>query len=255
MSQFNQLKQKLTQLITSNSESIKAKCNNVNKRATLCQQAQLSFCLRWCLAHLMGQRHALLMNFSPIKLSQFRFSVRNDRISVTKAIPVASPFAANSGVYFYEVSLVTAKEMCFGWTTWGTTMDCNYKLGGAANSIGFDGLRGCIWHNAENNGGKPIVSNLQCWQIGDRLGCLIDLDLYQFVFYLNGKQIVKLSQSENQVIFHSPPYFAIATVGSAQQCRFNFGQFQFSHPPKLNFRHSMNNHMELLQNIDLWQRK
>ena len=67
------------------------------------------------------------------------------------------------------------------------------------------------------------------WRAGDVLGCLLDLNRYKVIFYLNGTPLRPYSQIFKRV---RTGFFAAASFMTYQQCEFNFGQKPFRYPPR-----------------------
>jgi len=78
--------------------------------------------------------------------------------------------------------------------------------------------------------------------MGDVLGSLIDVEGKVVKFYLNGRLIVSSS-----IIFKasSSEFYVGASFMSFQQCRFNFGNTPFAHPPSDIEYRTFNDHATL----------
>jgi hypothetical protein len=59
-----------------------------------------------------------------------------------------------------------------------------YGIGDDEFSLAYDGCRRLIWHNAHNE-----AQSRQCWHPGDVLGCLLDLNKLEVIFYINGSPL------------------------------------------------------------------
>lgn len=127
-------------------------------------------------------------------------------------------YSFNSGIYFYEVILLTSSMMEIGWATKHSEGE-NFKL-----TLSFDGHHRILWHF---NDGTPNL-NLNRWKAGDVLGCLIKLDEGSLttVFYLNGRPVFKRFVDST---FHS--YCPALSIGCHQQVYVNIGQAPFQRPP------------------------
>ncbi|KDR02356.1 RING finger and SPRY domain-containing protein 1 [Zootermopsis nevadensis] len=56
-----------------------------------------------------------------------------------------------------------------------------YGIGDDEFSLAYDGCRRLIWYNARNE-----AQSRQSWHPGDVLGCLLDLNKPEVIFYING---------------------------------------------------------------------
>ena len=135
-------------------------------------------------------------------------------------------FEATTGVYFYEVTLLTSGPARIGWSS-KKSLKAGDIVGSDHKSIGYDGYRNWIWHD---NRSYPINSNqldLPAWKSGDVVGCLIDLSAPQalFTFYLNGIQI----KYQSPTILLNIPLSPTVSLSVAQQCIFNFGSTPFQY--------------------------
>lgn len=103
--------------------------------------------------------------------------------------------------------------------------------------MAYDGCRRLIWHNARND-----PQTRPCWQPGDVLGCLLDLQVPEMLFYINGEALPPCTR-----VFATARsgFFAAASFMSFQQCRFNFGAEPFRYPPTDREFTSFNDHATL----------
>lgn len=117
-----------------------------------------------------------------IKIGLSGLEVRNDT-SDFETIRATTPVA--SGVWFYEVFLVTGGIMQIGFATKHLEFspEQGIGVGDDSNSVAFDGYRRKLWHF---NGNWTVGS--KTWKAGDTVGCLIDFKNQQFRFYLNGEE-------------------------------------------------------------------
>ncbi|XP_075681116.1 RING finger and SPRY domain-containing protein 1-like [Dermatophagoides pteronyssinus] len=206
---------------------------------------QLGFCAQWCLDNVFTKK-GRKFSYKKVDYSNLNVILNvNDKTEFLKLSPdglsarcdtytfecVRSNYPVSSGIYFYEVILLTSGIMQIGWATKSTSFK-NHEgsgVGDDAHSIAFDGCRRVIWHNMTN-----YEHNLPLWNAGDIVGCLIDFTKKRFIFYLNGKKIEigrKISNKIN-LVFSDEPYYAAASLMSYQHCHFNFGQSPFKYPPK-----------------------
>ncbi|XP_026727830.1 RING finger and SPRY domain-containing protein 1-like [Trichoplusia ni] len=139
---------------------------------------------------------------------------------------VRCTFEVSVGCWYYECTIITAGVMQIGWATRGSHFMNHegYGIGDDLYSLSYDGCRKLIWHEA-----KPSpLHNVTQWQSGDVVGCLIDMDMGEAVFYLNGEHVrtcTELFETTRQ------GFFAAASFMAFQQCRFNFGSEPFQYPP------------------------
>lgn len=201
---------------------------------------QVGFCAQWCLDNLFikqGRPYTYevtdrtnvnaMLNSNDVseylKISADGLIARCDASSFES---VRCTFQADSGVWFYEVLIVTAGVMQIGWATKDSKFlnHEGYGIGDDEFSVAYDGCRQLIWYNAlSQSHAHP------CWKPGDILGTLLDLDTYRIVFYLNGDPLLPNAQ-----VFHNAKsgFFAAASFMTFQQCEFNFGREPFKFPPE-----------------------
>ncbi|KAH3778564.1 hypothetical protein DPMN_180031 [Dreissena polymorpha] len=147
------------------------------------------------------------------------------RCDVSSFESVRCTFQVDSGVWYYEVTIVTAGVMQIGWAT----KDSNflnhegYGIGDDEFSIAYDGCRQRIWYSAHS---QPHTH--PCWKPGDILGLLLEVDNQYIIFSLNG---VPLPQERDLFLCARSGFFAAASFMSYQQCEFNFGAKPFRFPP------------------------
>src|SRR5438132_155476 len=78
----------------------------------------------------------------------------------------------SSGVWYYEVLLITAGVMQIGWATKNSKYlnHEGYGIGDDECSLSYDGCRQLIWHSAVST-----PQSLPPWKAGDVLGTLLDI--------------------------------------------------------------------------------
>lgn len=157
----------------------------------------------------------------PVKLSTSGLMVRSDCVT---PYTLQSEFVITSGVYFYEVTLVTGGSMAVGWASRDSSvLEERGRLLGADDdrSIGFNGHQRSISHSE-----TVTLGEIAAWRVGDTVGCLLDTDRHKAVFYLNGLPIYcKVNH------FNGRHIVAAATLTHCQQIYFNFGQHEWKFPP------------------------
>ncbi|XP_067905680.1 RING finger and SPRY domain-containing protein 1 isoform X2 [Heterodontus francisci] len=142
---------------------------------------------------------------------------------------VRCTFCVDSGVWYYEVTVITSGVMQIGWATKDSKFlnHEGYGIGDDEYSCAYDGCRQLIWYNARS---EPHMH--PCWKEGDTIGFLLDLNKKAMIFYLNGNQL----PPEKQVFSSATSgFFAAASFMSYQQCEFNFGAKPFKYSPAVKF--------------------
>ncbi|XP_004069876.1 RING finger and SPRY domain-containing protein 1 isoform X1 [Oryzias latipes] len=204
---------------------------------------QVGFCSQWSLDNLFlkeGRRFTYekvnltninaMLNSNDVseylKISPTGLEARCDASSFES---VRCTFCVDSGVWYYEVTVITSGVMQIGWATKDSKFlnHEGYGIGDDEYSCAYDGCRQLIWYNARS---KP--HSHPCWKEGDAIGFLLDLSKKQMIFYLNGNPL----PPEKQVFSSATSgFFAAASFMSYQQCEFNFGSKPFRHPPSVKF--------------------
>lgn len=158
-----------------------------------------------------------------LKISPDGLEARSDASSFES---VRCTFSVDSGVWYYEVTIVTTGVMQIGWATKRSKF-FNYDgfgIGDDEFSCAYDGCRQLLWHLAFSH-----RHNHRAWQEGDVLGLLLDLQRSEIIFYMNGNPL----PPEKEVFKHAKGgFFAAASFMSHQQCLFNFGATPFKYPPQ-----------------------
>ncbi|XP_009857963.2 zinc finger protein isoform X1 [Ciona intestinalis] len=157
-----------------------------------------------------------------LKLSADGLEARSDASSLES---VRCTYCVNSGVWYYEVTIITPGVMQIGWATKKSKFFNydGYGIGDDEYSCAYDGCRQLYWHQAQSR--RHIHP---AWREGDILGLLLDLEKNQVIFYLNGDPL----PSEGGIFNHAKEgFFAAASFMSHQQCIFNFGAKPFKFPP------------------------
>lgn len=202
-------------------------------------QRQAGFCSQWCLdnlflvegrklsyEHVDHEKLNVVLNTNDVseylKISANGCQARCDATSFES---VRCTFQVDSGVWFYEATVITSGVMQIGLATKNSKFQNHegYGVGDDEYSLAYDGCRQLIWHNA-----KSQSHSHRPWTAGDTLGVLLDLDLQEVIFYLNGVPL-----PPNKQVFDNAKvgFFAAASFMSFQQCDFNFGRMPFAHAP------------------------
>lgn len=90
-------------------------------------------------------------------------------------------YAATSGKWYYECTLLTAGCCQVGWADGafeGNSAD-GQGVGDDSSSWAFDGYRSMLWHEVSEDWGHK-------WKVGDVVGLSIDIDNREMFFFLNG---------------------------------------------------------------------
>ncbi|XP_077049483.1 RING finger and SPRY domain-containing protein 1 [Siphateles boraxobius] len=204
---------------------------------------QVGFCAQWSLDNLFI-KEGRQFTYEKVNLSNINAMLNSNDVSeYLKISPtglearcdassfesVRCTFCVDSGVWYYEVTVITSGVMQIGWATKDSKFlnHEGYGIGDDEYSCAYDGCRQLIWYNARS---KP--HSHPCWKEGDAIGFLLDLSKKQMIFYLNGHQL----PPEKQVFSSATSgFFAAASFMSYQQCEFNFGAKPFRHPPSFKF--------------------
>uniref|UniRef100_A0A8C7PVU5 Ring finger and SPRY domain containing 1 n=1 Tax=Oncorhynchus mykiss TaxID=8022 RepID=A0A8C7PVU5_ONCMY len=204
---------------------------------------QVGFCSQWSLDNLF-LKDGRQFTYEKVNLSNINAMLNSNDVSeYLKISPsglearcdassfesVRCTFCVDSGVWYYEVTVVTSGVMQIGWATKDSKFlnHEGYGIGDDEYSCAYDGCRQLIWYNARS---KP--HSHPCWKEGDVIGFLLDLGKKQMLFFLNGHEL----PPEKQVFSSATSgFFAAASFMSYQQCEFNFGAKPFRHPPSVKF--------------------
>ncbi|KAM8892986.1 RING finger and SPRY domain-containing protein 1 [Spinachia spinachia] len=204
---------------------------------------QVGFCSQWSLDNLF-LKEGRQFTYEKVNLTNINTMLNSNDVSeYLKISPtglearcdassfesVRCTFCVDSGVWYYEVTVITSGVMQIGWATKDSKFlnHEGYGIGDDEYSCAYDGCRQLIWYNARS---KP--HSHPCWKEGDAIGFLLDLGKKQMIFYLNGHQL----PPEKQVFSSATSgFFAAASFMSYQQCEFNFGAKPFRHPPSGKF--------------------
>lgn len=160
-----------------------------------------------------------------LKISPTGLEARCDASSFES---VRCTFCASTGVWYYEVTLLTAGVMQIGWATKDSKFlnHEGYGIGDDEFSYAYDGCRQLIWHGA-----RSTPHHHPPWVPGDVLGLLIDLERGKVAFSMNGDTIIR----DFKAALSGAGFFAAASFMSFQHCIFNFGAKPFMFPPNVPF--------------------
>uniref|UniRef100_A0A3P9BDB2 Ryanodine receptor 2 n=1 Tax=Maylandia zebra TaxID=106582 RepID=A0A3P9BDB2_9CICH len=126
-------------------------------------------------------------------------------------------YCVNTGKWYFELEVLTAGEMRVGWARPGCLPD--QELGSDDQAFVFDGFKVQRWHQGNEHFGRA-------WQIGDVVGCMVDLNEHTMMFTLNGE--VLLDDSGSELAFKdfevSEGFIPVCSLGVCQAGRMNFGK-------------------------------
>jgi len=202
---------------------------------------QVGFCAQWCLDNLFIQDGRpfsymtedtagteVMLNANDVseylKIAPSGLEARCDAFSFES---VRCTFQVDSGVWYYELEVVTEGIMQVGWATKESKFlnHDGYGIGDDEHSVAFDGCRQLVWHHA---GSQSIAHQVERWKAGDIVGSLLDLNKKKLTFFHNG---LAISPIYDFFAHNESGFFAAASFMSFQQCRFNFGSRPFKFPP------------------------
>ncbi|XP_033754657.1 RING finger and SPRY domain-containing protein 1-like [Pecten maximus] len=218
------------------------------------QKREVGFCAKWCLDNLFvteGRKFShesedlsavnVMLNSNDVseylKISPDGTEARSDASSFES---VRCTFQVDSGIWYYEVTVITDGVMQIGWATKDSSFlnHEGYGIGDDEYSMAYDGCRQLIWYNAESK-----THGHSCWKPGNTVGLLLNLEEKELTFSLNGKCL----PPHRDLFEHAKGgFFAAASFMSYQQCEFNFGASKpYKFPPKdVKFK-SFNDHAYL----------
>ncbi|WCJ31794.1 E3 ubiquitin-protein ligase RKP [Euphorbia peplus] len=126
------------------------------------------------------------------------------------------------GKWMYEVTLDTCGVQQLGWATLSCPFTDHKGVGDADDSYAFDGKRVRKWNKNAEPYGQP-------WVIGDVIGCCINLDDDEILFYRNG---ISLGVAFHGVRKMGPQcgYYPAISLSQGERCELNFGARPFRYP-------------------------
>jgi hypothetical protein len=126
-----------------------------------------------------------------------------------------------TGRWFYECTLLSDGLLQIGWASplFRCDPSCGQGTGDHVNSWAFDGLRSKKWNVSCESYGKR-------WRQGDVIGVLVDMDLLEMRYFINGEDL-----GAAFVNFTTSELFPALSLNVRQAIRVNFGQYKFVHPP------------------------
>ncbi|KFD64964.1 hypothetical protein M514_11549 [Trichuris suis] len=126
-------------------------------------------------------------------------------------------YAVTSGKWYFEFEVRTPGFMSVGWMDVDSPPDAD--LGTGKLSFGYDGYLGKKWHGEIEKFGKK-------WNVGDVVGCFLDLTDRIICFSLNGELLLDASGAEMAFdnVNSTGGLVPAFSLGPGQMCRVNFGQ-------------------------------
>ena len=130
--------------------------------------------------------------------------------------------ALTKGKWMYEALLLSRGIMQLGWTTPSSFANFTTQegVGDTENSFAFDGKRIKKWN-------KGAVDYGEEWNVGDVIGCCIDLDVGEVSYYRNGVSLgVAFTNVKTGTGF---AYFPAVSLSFEEHIRINFGDRPFNY--------------------------
>ncbi|XP_051140368.1 E3 ubiquitin-protein ligase RKP [Andrographis paniculata] len=127
------------------------------------------------------------------------------------------------GKWMYEVTLETCGAQKLGWA-----IACPFTerkgVGDLDDSYAFDGKRVC----KRNKETDPYG---QGWVVGDVIGCCIDMDSDEILFYRNGTSLGVAFTGIRKMV-PGLGYYPAISLSQGERCEINFGGLPFKYPIK-----------------------
>ncbi|XP_024400550.1 E3 ubiquitin-protein ligase RKP [Physcomitrium patens] len=126
------------------------------------------------------------------------------------------------GRWMYEATLGTAGIQQLGWATISCPFTNEEGVGDAADSYAYDGKRVRKWNECHATYGQP-------WVAGDVIGCCLDLEKKEIIFYRNG---ISLGVAYDKIRAVDPKdgYYPAISLSHGERCELNFGGRPFMYP-------------------------
>lgn len=147
------------------------------------------------------------------------FGTKNQIIYDFRSYRAEKTYAVQSGKWYYEVEILSEGSIKLGWAK--TTFQPSNELGNDENSYAFDCLKARKYFaNSQESFGKQV-------QIGDVVGCMLDLNDRIISFSLNGELLLDSLGSEaafTDIPVNDVAYLPALTLGVFQKVRLICGQ-------------------------------
>lgn len=128
------------------------------------------------------------------------------------------------GKWMYEVTLETSGVQQLGWATVVCPFTDHKGVGDADDSYAYDGKRVKKWN-------KEAEAYGQSWVVGDVIGCCIDLDSDEILFYRNGISLGVAFCGIRKMV-PGLGYHPAISLSQGERCELNFGGVPFKYPVK-----------------------
>lgn len=130
--------------------------------------------------------------------------------------------ALTKGKWMYEVLLLSRGIMQLGWTTPSSFAKFTNQegVGDTENSFAFDGKRIKKWN-------KGAIDYGEDWNVGDVIGCCIDLDVGEVSYYRNGVSLGVAFDNVKTGVGYA--YFPAVSLSFDEHIRINFGDRPFNY--------------------------
>lgn len=126
------------------------------------------------------------------------------------------------GKWMYEVVLETSGVQQLGWATLSCPFTDHKGVGDADDSYAYDGKRVSKWSKEAEPYGQP-------WVAGDVIGCCIDMEHDEILFYRNGYSL-GVAFSGIRKMVPGLGYYPAISLSEGERCELNFGGRPFIHP-------------------------
>ncbi|XP_075479160.1 E3 ubiquitin-protein ligase RKP-like [Primulina tabacum] len=128
------------------------------------------------------------------------------------------------GKWMYEVILETCGIQQLGWASSACPFTDHKGVGDGDDSYAYDGKRVSKWNKESETYG-------QSWVVGDVIGCCIDLDCDEILFYRNG---ISLGVAFGGIRKMVPGlgYYPAISLSQGERSQLNFGGLPFRYPIK-----------------------
>eukprot|EP00116_Pleurobrachia_bachei_P005423 sb/3465685/ len=130
--------------------------------------------------------------------------------------------ALSKGKWMYEVLLLSRGIMQLGWASPDSFSKFNASegVGDTPNSFAFDGKRTKKWNKGQTDYGEE-------WNVGDVIGCCIDLDVGEISYYRNGTSLGVAFKNVKTGTGYM--YFPAVSLSYEEHVRINFGDRPFNY--------------------------
>ncbi|KAF7840013.1 E3 ubiquitin-protein ligase RKP [Senna tora] len=126
------------------------------------------------------------------------------------------------GKWMYEVMLETSGIQQLGWATLSCPFTEHKGVGDGDDSYAYDGRRVSKWN-------KEAETYGQSWVVGDVIGCCIDLERDEILFFRNGNSLGVAFRGIRKM---GPGYgyYPAISLSQGERCELNFGARPFKYP-------------------------